>query len=881
MINQQQVTAEAHLTYQYQIEGYLPASAPTYVRRSADGELYEGLKAGDFCYVLSSPQMGKSSLLVQTVRSLQAEGTACAAVDLKSISSPDVSPQKWYAGIMYRIASSLHITNRFDALKWWNDRELLSPIQRLEIFIEKVLLKSFRQNLVIFLDEIDSILSLNFSATDLFALIRTCYEKRSTQPEYQRLTFAVLGVAYPSELMRDKNCNPFLIGRAINLSRFQLHESLPLAKGLALKAFRPQKVLQEILAWTGGQPFLTQKLCHLVLEYGSFIGRNCEAKEVEKLAKTRIIKKWEEWDEPEHLSVIRDRLLQNRYDPSRLLALYQQILQLSDPENNEEAGGVSANYSPEQLELQRSGLVVKYQGKLIVSNLIYHSVFNLFWVEKELGNLAPYKQELTAWLASDREDKSLLLTGESLQSALDWAANKKLSQEHYWFLYSERDLPLTPEVIAAQVADTSADSSILSLLPSEILSASDHEQRLYDHIVSCVEKEPPTKVIDRFQQLFIDGMGYPEREIEATLYSIISVKRSEREFKYILHRCCYIPINRWQLHSQHKFAIAKLVALFKQTLPRFGMEFYIVKRLQDQINLFIKSEEFVTLERLVKAVEQEPEPHKQESNCVLGELISRYPYLYGYSLLSKDSFEEDQQTIKRLQNQRKRQFEQDLSQYLNYLVEPRNTEIGIVHPAANPTLLDDEELHLAVREFAGKVAADRTYKESAQFFLRDARQTPSYGAFKVNLYEYLLSSIEPEYGGRQFNDRLYKHIKNTLPENDSVKLNNVLLSRTCHQLFNFLVVENPKHPSHYVFYDLVHNLGPSRTMGLLLKLVLLSRKAQPELEKRFAILFNHYEGKASDEILWFLKSLENLNVALVMNFGNTDLSLVKHNLLVT
>ena len=880
MINQQ-VTAEANSTYQYQIEGYLPASAPTYVRRPADGELYEGLKAGDFCYVLSSPQMGKSSLLVQTAGRLQAEGTACAAVSLRSISSPDISPQKWYAAIMYRIASSLHITHKFDALKWWNDRELLSPIQRLDIFIEKVLLKSFRHNLVIFLDEIDSILNLNFSATDFLALIRTCYEKRATHPEYQRLTFAVLGVASPSELMRDKNCNPFLIGRAINLSRFQLHESLPLAKGLALKAFRPQKVLQEILAWTSGQPFLTQKLCYLVLEYGSFIGRNSEAQQVEQLVKTRIIKNWEEWDEPEHLTTIRDRILSRKCDPSRLLALYQQILQPPQPEKPGEVGGVSVDYSPEQMQLQLSGVVVKYQSKLIVCNRIYQSVFNLFWVEKELGNLAPYKQALTAWLASEREDKSLLLTGKSWQLALDWAANKQLSQEHYWFLYPDRDLASKAEVVATQVANTSADSNTFSLLPLDTLPASSNEQRLYDHIVSCVEKESPTKVIDRFRQLFIDGMGYPNREIEATLYNIISVKRSEQDFKYILHRCCYIPINRWQLHSQHKFAIAKLVALFKQTDPRFGMEFYIVKRLQEQITFFTKSEEFVTLERLVKAVEQEPEPHKQESNCALGELISRYPYLYGHSLLSKDSIEEDQQTIKRLQSQRERQFERELSQYLNYLVEPRNTEIGIVQPAANPTLLNDAELHLAVREFAGKVAGDRTYKESAQFFLRDARQTPSYGAFKVNLYEYLLSAIEPEYGGRQFNDRLYKYIKNTLPENDSVKLNNVLLARTCHQLFNFLVVENQTHPSHYVFYDLVYNLGPSRTMGLLLKLVLLSRKVKPELEKRFSILFNHYEGKNSEDIVWFIKSLENLNVALVVNFGDPDLSLVKEHLILT
>ncbi|MEW5960410.1 MAG: protein kinase, partial [Chloroflexota bacterium] len=353
------------------VGGPVQVKQGTYLTRPADELLLTACRDSNFAYVLACRQIGKSSLMFETSKKLTQAGIRTALIDLNSIGQ-GVEADEWYFSLLDELARRLKL--KVDVPRWWEARPRLSTRnQRLLQFLREVVLKEITGPVVIFVDEIDMTLGLEFT-DDFFAAIRSVYNDRAQVPAFQRLTFVLLGVATPDELIKDHTRTPFNIGQAISLHDFSRKECEPFR--LEIEAKYPQRgrrYFEQIYEWTGGHPYLTQKLCEALLAVAPKLEQAGPGL-VDRLVREHFLAA--EARSEDNLHFVQNRVTGDPYN-EEMLKIYRQVLEGDPPAPDNEQ-------SPPINRLKLYGLILAREGRLAVRNKLYAQVFDLSWANEML-----------------------------------------------------------------------------------------------------------------------------------------------------------------------------------------------------------------------------------------------------------------------------------------------------------------------------------------------------------------------------------------------------------------------------------------------------------------------------------------------------------------
>ncbi len=359
------------------------------VRKSDHDAVLEVLLRCEYCNVLCPRQMGKTSLIIRVREQLEQNGRArTAQVDLGAPLGTAIPSDTWYVGLLREVTKELGIS--FDADLWWKSHCSATPNQRLiEFFHDEVAAKSTLP-VVVFIDEIDMTLPLPFS-DDFFVAIRAIANDRARLPDFKKITFCLVGVASPNDLIKDRRTTPYNVGRTIELRDFDPDVDVlnTLYSAVSDDPHLGEALVRNVLEWTGGHPFLTVKLCH-----------ELATRQADSVAAVKqLIDEWfpdlqsamERADSPAHFETVL-RFVKERVeldDRLTALSLYRRIYRRRRELDRT---------TPAHIALKLSGLVKRDKhGRLIVRNEIYRRVFTARWATKTMPPMARAVRTTLRW----------------------------------------------------------------------------------------------------------------------------------------------------------------------------------------------------------------------------------------------------------------------------------------------------------------------------------------------------------------------------------------------------------------------------------------------------------------------------------------------------
>ncbi|NJL44900.1 MAG: hypothetical protein HC922_02380 [Leptolyngbyaceae cyanobacterium SM2_3_12] len=279
------------------------------------------------------------------------------------------------------------------------------------------------------------------------------------------------------------------------------------------------------------------------------------------------------------------------------------------------------------------------------------------------------------------------------------------------------------------------------------------EDILYEHLQYWRRQEPTHQMIERFRRLFLDAANYPDSSVTSALLALAEQSTADREFKYVLNRCCYTLINLWYTQPRDHWAIPELVGVL-ETAGEANSTNPHSRKIQALVQEFVSSDQYAALGRLQR-IFSEPNEFKMPLTMAVDEQplayrIRYYPFLYDNSLLTKDSGQEQKKNITDLRRKAETDLGIRLARYHTHqkLGASEETKSSLL---INPTLLESAGLDEALGYYTGKFDGSRTHRDLARWFSTYSKTARSFRDFKDEFVDYLINPIaamEPKYNGK-------------------------------------------------------------------------------------------------------------------------------------
>jgi hypothetical protein len=300
--------------------------------------------------------MGKSSLMYRAAERLADSGARPVIVDLTELGAQTTADQ-WYKGFLLLVQEQLGL--RAGASAWWDGHSNYAFAHRLIRYLREVALAE-RSERIVLSSTIDTTLRLDFT-DDFFAAIRFLCQNRAIDPELERISFVLIGVATPNDLIKDAARTPFNIGHRIELTDFTHQEALAIASHLAVPSDIGTGLIEWIVRWTGGHPYLTMRVLRSLVDAPpqAWTAAAIDARMHDLLLGTS-------GESDSNLQFVRDMLTKKAFNREAVLATYQAIrggARVPDKELDQIASW-----------LKLSGIVRRQDGLLGVRNAIYEQV---------------------------------------------------------------------------------------------------------------------------------------------------------------------------------------------------------------------------------------------------------------------------------------------------------------------------------------------------------------------------------------------------------------------------------------------------------------------------------------------------------------------------